>query len=105
MNSFGVRHEVLFLSENVVFKDRDGINACYGGLSPFQIDAADFGPCRRRRLYYLNIPVASKEKYDEAQSVSVESILEDGYGPVETLLIPTLLFFLASYLRARTYNE
>ena len=84
MNSFDVQHEVLFLSENVVFKERDGINACYGGLSPFELDAADLGPCRRRRLYYLNIPVASIG--DEARSVSVESILEDGYGLVETLI-------------------
>lgn len=84
MNSFDVKHEVLFLSENVLFKERDGINACYGGISPFEVDAGDLGPVRRRRLYYLNIPVASIG--DEARSVSVESVLDDGYGLVETLI-------------------
>ena len=50
---------VLFLSENVVFKTRDEINCCYtddgNGLTPICVDARDFGPVKRNRLYWMNV--------------------------------------------------
>lgn len=54
---------VLFLSENVVFKDSDGIiDEAYAdkdgnSLTPMRVDAKDFGPCKRNRLYWLNVSV------------------------------------------------
>ena len=50
----GVSDKVLFLSENVVFKNHDEVDECYadqeGGLSPICLDAKDFGPCKRNRF-------------------------------------------------------
>ena len=52
---------VLFLSENVVFKERDEINCCYAdhedGLTPICVDASDFGPVKRNRLYWMNVSI------------------------------------------------
>ena len=52
---------VLFLSENVVFKERDEINCCYAdhedGLTPICVDARDFGPVKRNRLYWVNVSI------------------------------------------------
>ena len=54
-----VKENVLFLSENVVFKDKDEVNACYtdqdDGLTPICVDAKDFGPVKRNRLYWMNV--------------------------------------------------
>jgi hypothetical protein len=54
-NNHGVKYEVLFISENVVFKDYDKIAACYGGLEPIRLDAKDFSPCKRDRFYWCNV--------------------------------------------------
>lgn len=51
----GMEHDVLFLSENVVFKDSDPINKCYGNLPPISLDARDFSPVRRSRYYWCNV--------------------------------------------------
>jgi hypothetical protein len=53
-SSFGMK-EVLFLSETVVFGDHHKVNKSYGGLSPMKVDAKDFGPCKRNRLYWINV--------------------------------------------------
>jgi site-specific DNA-cytosine methylase len=53
---------VLFLSENVVFKDHDEVDQCYSdlegeGLTPMCIDAKCFSPCKRNRLYWTNVSI------------------------------------------------
>jgi hypothetical protein len=51
----GVEHDVLFLSENVVFKNYDCISKYYGQLEPIRLDAEHFSPCKRSRLYWCNV--------------------------------------------------
>lgn len=57
----GIQNEILFLSENVVFKESEDFNGHYSdhlhGLSPMRVDAKDFGPVKRDRLYWLNVSV------------------------------------------------
>jgi len=60
----GCQNEVLFLSENVVFPGNDEICKCYGntenghGLSPIELCASDFSPCRRKRYYWTNVSLS-----------------------------------------------
>ena len=56
--TLGMDHEVLFVSENVAFKDHDHVNLCYGGLEPIHLDAKDFSPCKRSRFYWCNVSIA-----------------------------------------------
>ncbi len=56
------RDRVLFLSENVVFKDHDEVDKCYSGiagegLTPMCIDAKSFSPCKRLRFYWTNVSI------------------------------------------------
>ena len=55
----GIKNRVLFLSENVVFKESDKFDIHYSdkihGLPAIRIDAKDFGPVKRNRLYWLNV--------------------------------------------------
>ena len=60
----GVKEHVLFLSENVVFKEAQAgqeIDVQYSdsieGLSPMCLDAKDFGPVKRNRLYWANVSI------------------------------------------------
>lgn len=50
MGSMYVKEKVLFLSENVVFKDHERVDKCYseqeGCLVPICLDAKDFSPCK-----------------------------------------------------------
>jgi len=73
------RNPLIYFSENVVLekKEIEEVNERYRGIPPVQVDAQDFSPCRRNRLYWLNIPISS---IAEASQVSQESlpILEDG---------------------------
>jgi site-specific DNA-cytosine methylase len=57
---------ILFLSENVVFPEYEEFNNHYSdehysnsrdGLSPIRVDAKDFGPVKRNRLYWMNVSV------------------------------------------------
>jgi len=87
MGSKNVKDNVLFLSENVVFKDHDHVDNCYGGLAPIRLDAKDFGPCKRNRFYWTNIRLISSEHIKEvASGVSIDGFLDDGYGAVARLL-------------------
>lgn len=51
------KNDVLFLSENVVFEKSlvDDKSKSYYGLPPVRLDARDFGPCKRDRLYWTNV--------------------------------------------------
>lgn len=51
----GIKDPVLFLSENVVFKEHEDIDKAYSDLSPIRLDAKDFGPAKRNRLYWINV--------------------------------------------------
>ena len=55
----GFTEKILFLSENVVFKEFEKFDVHYSdsleGLSPICQDAKDFGPVKRKRLYWLNV--------------------------------------------------
>lgn len=60
MGQKNVRDNVIFLSENVVFKERDEFKKYYKNprgesLNWIRIDAKDFGPCKRDRLYWMNV--------------------------------------------------
>lgn len=60
MSSMGVKDNVLFLSENVVFKHHDEVDTSYANvegeaLTPICVDAKDFGPCKRKRFYWVNV--------------------------------------------------
>lgn len=51
---------VLFMSENVVFRNYDDIMRKYSdftenGLPPVKIDAQDFSPMVRNRFYWTNV--------------------------------------------------
>lgn len=46
--------EVLFLSENAVFRDSDDPEANHG-LGPIWLNASEFSPCYRNRLYWTNV--------------------------------------------------
>lgn len=46
--------EVLFLSENDVFRDSDDPEANHG-LGPIWLNASEFSPCYRNRLYWTNV--------------------------------------------------
>ena len=50
---------LLFLSENVNFERKlvDEVSESYGGLEPVRLDAKDFGPCKRDRLYWSNVRI------------------------------------------------
>ena len=59
------RDRVLFLSENVVFKDHDEVDQCYSdlageGLTPMCIDAKSFSPCKRFRFYWTNVSICNQ---------------------------------------------
>lgn len=67
-NKFDVQSDILFLSENVVFREDltlqinslEAINKAYReidgcGLQPIQLDAKDFSPCKRNRFYWCNV--------------------------------------------------
>lgn len=83
----GVKERVLFLSENVVFKNHSEVDRAYGGLPPVRIDAKDFGPCKRDRFYWTNIRLESSAKIkDVASGVSMDGFLDDDYGAVARLL-------------------
>lgn len=59
LGSNGVNDHVLFLSENVVFKEHGEVDKTYTdrveGLSPIRQDAKDFGPMKRNRFYWMNV--------------------------------------------------
>jgi site-specific DNA-cytosine methylase len=60
MSSMGVKDKVVFLSENVVFKEHDEVDKSYAegkgeALTPICVDAQDFGPCKRKRFYWMNV--------------------------------------------------
>lgn len=86
------KEKVLFLSENVVFHEHKEVDECYtdqaeGGLTPIRIDAKDFGPTKRNRFYWMNIPVNSTDHIKEVASmVSADSLLDEGFGAVARLL-------------------
>ena len=51
------------------------------------MDAKDFGPVKRNRLYWTNLPVDSAESIKlVASAKSVDSLLDDGYGAVARLI-------------------
>ena len=44
------------------------------------MDARDFGPVKRNRFYWMNLPVESTDAIKQvASAVSVDVILDDGY--------------------------
>lgn len=62
----GVKERILFLSENVVFREFETADVHYSdfspeGLSPMRIDAKDFGPVKRNRLYWINVSLCVVE--------------------------------------------
>lgn len=88
----GVSDKVLFLSENVVFKNHDEVDEFYadqeGGLSPICLDAKDFGPCKRNRFYWMNMPVKCTDHIkDVAFAASIDGLLDEGFGAVARLLL------------------
>lgn len=53
-------YPVLFMSENVLFKDSDNVSTYYRqsdqhGLPPIQLDGKDFSPMARNRFYWTNV--------------------------------------------------
>lgn len=99
-NGHGVTRDVLFLSENVVFREDlklrinslEAINKSYRaidgcGLQPIQLDAKDFSPCKRNRFYWCNIPVRSIEGIKNVAShVSADVCLDEGFLMSERVL-------------------
>ncbi len=72
LTSLGVKDEVLFLSENVVFGDHDEVDKSYGigadeGLTPMCVDAKDFGPCKRKRFYWINVSIFLNDIFSVSQ--------------------------------------
>ncbi len=51
------QYPILFVSENVTFEKElvEDVSKCYEGLPPLRLDARDFGPCKRDRLYWTNV--------------------------------------------------
>lgn len=92
MSRLGVKDKVLFLSENVVFSNHDEVDKSYSigedeSLPPMCVDAKDFGPCKRKRFYWINMPVNSSAPVKEVASFqSVDQLLDEGYGAVARLV-------------------
>uniref|UniRef100_A0A7S2LD16 DNA (cytosine-5-)-methyltransferase n=1 Tax=Skeletonema marinoi TaxID=267567 RepID=A0A7S2LD16_9STRA len=101
----GMKHGVLFLSENVVFKDFDDISQCYGKLEPIRLDAKDFSPCKRSRFYWCNIPVDTEKYTNVASQVSVDygDILDPGSGLLERLVYDCDEHFTVKTVKANTF--
>ena len=101
----GMKHGVLFLSENVVFKDFDDISQCYGKLEQIRLDAKDFSPCKRSRFYWCNIPVDTEKYTNVASQVSVDygDILDPGSGLLERLVYDCDEHFTVKTVKANTF--
>jgi len=90
----GRHNEVLFLSENVVFQGIDSICMSYGnsenghGLCPIELCASDFSPCRRKRLYWTNIPLKSIDPIKDiaAHWAIPDHFLDNGYMMIEKIV-------------------
>jgi len=102
---------LLYLSENVNFEQWriDEVSKSYG-VPPVRLDAKDFGPCKRDRLYWTNIPLEKAEKYtDVASEESACKLLDHGFLMTETVvreeegdtnvMIPKANTFMASKVR------
>lgn len=68
-----------FFIENVASMKKEDRNTLSGmiGREPYNIDAADFSPCHRKRLYWTNIPFTLKDK----SNITLNDILCTGYSP------------------------
>ena len=83
----GVENSVIFLAENVVFYEKDfreDIDDSFGiddPLPPLQVDSQYFGPCRRSRFYWINVPI--EENFENAtfqsQYASVKHIFTENH--------------------------
>ena len=51
------QHPLLYVSENVKFEADKVIEVsdCYEGIPPYRCNASDFSPCKRDRLYWINV--------------------------------------------------
>lgn len=86
-DSKGVKNNVIFLAENVVFFEeefRNAINESFGTedpLPPLQLDSQYFGPCRRNRFYWINVPIIEnfQRATRESQKASVRHILGENH--------------------------
>ena len=72
MSRLGVKDKVLFLSENVVFSNHDEVDKSYSigedeSLPPMCVDAKDFGPCKRKRFYWINVSIVAKDRFTVSQ--------------------------------------
>lgn len=72
MSRLGVKDKVLFLSENVVFSNHDEVDKSYSigeeeSLPPMTVDAKDFGPCKRKRYYWINVSICVKDPFTVSQ--------------------------------------
>ncbi len=72
MSRWGVKDKVLFLSENVVFSNHDEVDKSYSigedaSLPPMCVDAKDFGPCKRKRFYWINVSTCAKHPFTVSQ--------------------------------------
>ena len=101
--------DLLFVVENVTFESDKEIEVSkrFRNLVPIKFEAADFGPCKRYRLYYTNIAVRSGEEIIQvAKEQSACPLLEDNFKMAETIckkkgivIIPKTNTFMASKAR------
>jgi site-specific DNA-cytosine methylase len=51
-------HPLFFLAENVVLRDKDldAVSDSFG-ITPLEVDAQYYSPCRRKRHFFMNFPV------------------------------------------------
>lgn len=74
-----------WMMENVASmrkSDAETISA-YLGVRPYKIDAKDFGPALRNRLYWTNIPVDPMTLFDRVYVPNFNDILTEGYSDRE----------------------
>jgi hypothetical protein len=72
-------HPLFFLAENVVLRDKDldAISDSFG-ITPLEVDAHYYSPCRRKRHFFMNYPV-DLDFTTVAASSEVTSCLEQGW--------------------------
>jgi site-specific DNA-cytosine methylase len=72
-------HPLFFLAENVVLRDKDldEVSDSFG-ITPLEVDAHYYSPCRRKRHFFMNYPV-DLDFTTLAASSEVASCLEEGW--------------------------
>lgn len=86
------RKVLYYLVENVIIKGEDLREICMAynlHWDPIDIDAKDFSPCRRRRHFFTNIPIALTKEDFRANNVKCDSCLDGDFKTAASIVDKT----------------